>query len=166
MSADEPEPTAQTYSSTYQTKLAVHERDMYRCACCWEVFENPNQLDVDHIVPRGQGGADTMSQKISLCRRCHKAKDGRRAHAPTARFISTGDMIEKDFTWFRHLWMKQLPALTEAVVGYRVTPKFGLTDDGKAWHIPLGDLRRLDRALAKCDSVRYQQKQDHSRIDW
>lgn len=165
MSADEPSSAEQAYSRTHQTKLAVHERDMYRCACCWEVFENPNRLDVDHIVPRGRGGGDTMSQKISLCRRCHEAKDGRRDHAPTVRFVSTSDMVDKDFSWFCHLWTKQLPALTEAV-GHRTTPKFDLTEGGEAWHIPLGDLRRLDRALAECDSIRYQQKGTHRRVDW
>lgn len=165
MSADDPQPVGQRYSSTHQTKLAIHERDMYRCVCCWEVFESPNQLEVDHAVPRGQGGSDTMSQKISLCDRCHRAKHGEREHAPTIRFISAADMIEKDFTWFCHLWTKQFPALTEAV-GHRVTPKFGLADDGERWHIPLGDLRRLDRALANHDSIRYQQKEEHRRTNW
>lgn len=165
MSTDDPGPKDQAYSSTYQAKLAVHERDRYRCLNCLEMFNEANRLDIDHIVNRGKGGADAFSSKVSLCRRCHKAKHDERDHAPTVRFVSANDMIEKDFSWFCHLWTKQLPALTE-VVSHRITPKFSLVEGGEAWHIPLGDLRRLDAALAKHDGVRYERKEGDYEVNW
>jgi hypothetical protein len=62
-------------------------------------------------------------------------------------------MIDKDFRWFRHLWKEQFPALTQTVLRDSVVPKIDLSDDlsYKAWHIPIGDLRRLDEVLADMD---------------
>jgi hypothetical protein len=160
MSTNDQEPTDERYSSTYQRKLIVHERDQNTCLCCGEVFEDTSHLDVDHNVPRGRGGPNTISNKMTLCRRCHEAKHGERDHAPTVRFISTGDMIEKDFSWYRHLWTEQLPALTEVVLKDRIVPKFALSEN-EAWHIPIGDLRRLDKVLAEKDRISYAPREAH-----
>jgi hypothetical protein len=67
-------------------------------------------------------------------------------------------MIEKDFGWYCHLWTKQFPALTR-IVSHQITPKFNLGKDDEAWHIPIGDLRRLDEALAKRDDLRYEPRE-------
>jgi 5-methylcytosine-specific restriction endonuclease McrA len=32
----------------------------------------------DHIIPRAEGGADTLAQLQGLCARCHSAKRGRK----------------------------------------------------------------------------------------
>jgi len=157
MSADDNDAVDQKYSSTHQAKLAVHERDRYTCIGCRESFEDISHLDVDHVIPRGQGGSNAIRNKASECRRCHEAKHGERDHAPTVRFTSTGDMIEQDFYWFRHLWKHQFPALTELAVDYRIEPVFNIADSAayQAWHVPLGDLRRLDEVLADMDDLRY-----------
>lgn len=141
-----------------QAKLTVHKRDRYTCIACRETFDDISHLDVDHIVPRGVGGPNTFKNKATLCRRCHEAKHDERPHGPTVRFVSTGDMPDTDFTWFRQLWNEQLPALSEVALDYRIVPKFNLKEtapEDAAWHIPLGDLRRLDKALAEMDSVEY-----------
>jgi len=156
MSADN-RGTTEEYSSSYQAKLAVHERDRHTCIGCRKSFTDISHLDVDHVVPRGQGGSNSIRNKASECRRCHEAKHGERDHAPTVRFISTGDMIEEDFFWFKHLWNRQFPALTELALNYRVEPIFNIANsaDYQAWHIPLGDLRRLDEVLAEMDDIKY-----------
>lgn len=155
MSADNHN-TAERYSSTYQTKLAVHERDQCTCIGCKESFDEISSLDVDHVIPRGQGGSDTIRNKASECRRCHEAKHGERDHAPTVRFRSTKDMIKKDFRWYNHLWKHQFPVLTE-LAGHRIDLLFDIAEgaDYDAWHVPLGDLRRLDEILADMDDLTY-----------
>jgi hypothetical protein len=65
-------------------------------------------------------------------------------------------MKDKDFRWFRQLWKQQFPALTETILNEPIEPKFNLSDAPyRAWHIPLGDLRRLDEVLAKRDDLEY-----------
>ncbi len=154
MSAEDDEPSESKYSTTYQSKLAVHERDRYRCIGCRESFEDISDLDVDHIIARGIGGANTIRNKATECRRCHEAKHGEREHAPTVRFMSTGNMIDKDFRWFRHLWGQLFPAVSELALNYRIEPKFNIAG-ARAWHIPLGDLRRLDEVLTEMDGIEY-----------
>lgn len=139
----------QKHSATYQAKLAVHERDQYTCIGCRKEFEDPSGPDIDHIIGRGIGGPNTIKNKATLCRRCHEAKHGERDHAPTVRFTSTGDMVDEDFRWYRHLWKEQLPAITEIAIDHKIQPKFNLSGGPfQAWHIPLGDLRRVDELLA------------------
>lgn len=163
-SADEQEPDGSSesrlgrkYSTTYQTKVAVHERDRRTCICCRESFKDISELDVDHILAEGKGGPNTVRNKGSLCRRCHEAKHGERDHAPTIRCMSTGDMCEKDFRLYRHFWNQQLPAMSEIVLDHRVKPKFDLADEApyRAWHVPVGEVRRLDEVLADIDEVTY-----------
>lgn len=151
------------YSPTYKAKLAVHERDRFTCICCRETIEDASDLDTDHVIARGKGGPDTIRNKATMCRRCHEAKHGERDHAPTVRFVSTGDMIEKDFRWFRHFWKKQFPSLTEFALDRRIKPVFNIADDVpyEAWHIPVGELRRLDDVLADMDDVRYSGMKAH-----
>jgi len=163
MSTEDPNSSEQEYRLSYQTKLAVHERDQYMCLCCRETFVDTSELDVDHVVPSGQGGSNTTRNQVSECRRCHEAKHGERDHAPTVRFTSTGDMIQKDFRWYRHLWNEMIPALAEAAVDHRVEPVFNIADGApyQAWHIPVGDLRRIDELLAQIENVNYAPRGAH-----
>jgi hypothetical protein len=66
-------------------------------------------------------------------------------------------MINKDFVWFEHFWKRQLPALFKLALDYRVKPNCGLAESKSytAWHIPLGDIRRLDEVLADMDDLKY-----------
>jgi hypothetical protein len=77
--------------------------------------------------------------------------------------MSTGDMINKDFRWFVHLWKEIIPALTEAATGHRVEPKHRLDEESphQPWHIPLGDLRRLDEILGDMEEIDYAPKGAH-----
>lgn len=151
-----------THSSTYQRKLAVHERDRYICISCREQFSDDSHLDVDHIVPEGKGGSNSLRNKTSLCRRCHEAKHDERDHAPTIRCNSTGDMVQRDFIWFRHFWKEVFPAMSETVA-YRVEPLFNIANSRpyQAWHIPKGDLQRLDDVLSGMDNINYVSMSSH-----
>lgn len=46
------------------------ERDGFRCVKC----SIPGRLEVDHIVPKSNGGSDDLSNLQTLCRSCHIAK--------------------------------------------------------------------------------------------
>lgn len=43
-------------------------RDNYRCQRC---FENRGPLQAHHIVPKSDGGPDTLDNLVTLCRPCH-----------------------------------------------------------------------------------------------
>ena len=44
------------------------------CERCGFVPEHPSQLDIDHIVPLSEGGADDPSNYQTLCANCHRLK--------------------------------------------------------------------------------------------
>lgn len=144
------------YSTTYSAKVAVLERDRYTCISCREKFDDITHLDVDHNVPEGRGGPNTIRNKSSLCRRCHEATQAQRDHAPTIRCISTGDVCQKDFLLFKQFWTEQLPAMSDIILEHRLKPKFDLSDAPyRAWHVPAGEIRRLDEVLADIDEVTF-----------
>ncbi len=53
-------------------RKAIFLRDEHRCQYCWGPAEN-----VDHVVPRSQGGTHTWENVVASCRRCNSRKGGR-----------------------------------------------------------------------------------------
>jgi len=51
-------------------KIAVFERDGYRCVMCL----SPRNIECDHIVNRSQGGDSSMENLQTLCHTCHEKK--------------------------------------------------------------------------------------------
>ena len=68
-------------------------------------------------------------------------------------------MDEGEFIWFKHFMNEMIPALTRAVMQPQVDAYFDLGGD-HAWHIPEGDIRRLNRILAEIDDE-YRSLQAH-----
>ena len=54
-------------------KYRVLTRARGRCECCG-AHEHQRALEVDHIVPRNQGGSDVLSNLQALCFRCNAGK--------------------------------------------------------------------------------------------
>lgn len=52
-----------------QMRKKILKRDNYRCQNCCIRGSN---LDVHHIIPRDQGGLDSLQNLVTLCRKCHK----------------------------------------------------------------------------------------------
>jgi hypothetical protein len=104
---------------------------------------------VDHNVPRGVGGSDTFSNQSALCRQCHDAKHGD-GLAPTVELQSTGNMDKVEFMLFKQFFNEMLPAMARTV-DVRLIPKFRL-DKRYVWHLPEGDMRRLDTRLSDEDA--------------
>ena len=53
-------------------RLEVLERADWRCLN--PLCKSPRQLEVDHVVPRSQGGPDTPENLAPLCKICHTLK--------------------------------------------------------------------------------------------
>ncbi len=54
-------------------RYLVFKRDLYRCRICQRAGV---EIEVDHIVPLSQGGADNMDNLQTLCRDCNRGKGG------------------------------------------------------------------------------------------
>jgi 5-methylcytosine-specific restriction endonuclease McrA len=54
------------------TRRAVFARDNWTCQYCGKAAEN-----VDHVIPRSQGGGHTWENVVASCRRCNARKENR-----------------------------------------------------------------------------------------
>lgn len=57
------------------TRRAVFARDGWVCQYCGRPAEN-----VDHVVPKSQGGPHTWENVVAACRRCNSRKENRLPH--------------------------------------------------------------------------------------
>lgn len=78
-----------TWNVPAEVRLAVFERDGYRCVDCREIHPE-SQLQPDHDVELVDGGRNDPSNYVTRCTRCHQVKTtararARRANAPTNR---------------------------------------------------------------------------------
>lgn len=66
---------AERNQSTWSTACyeAVFARDGMRCRYCGD----SNDMTIDHVVPRCQGGSDSADNLVVACRRCNGRKGGR-----------------------------------------------------------------------------------------
>lgn len=55
------------------TRQNIFKRDSFRCAYCGKREE----LTLDHIVPRSQGGIDSWHNLVSACQKCNTYKGNR-----------------------------------------------------------------------------------------
>lgn len=105
----------------------VIERDRGECQnCCASVGQSG---DVHHIVPRGKGGSDKLSNLRLLCRQCHDAVHDDDAMAPTVQFRSTGQMNTDSFNIFLQFFEELPSARFDA--------------DQKAWRVPKADFDKI-----------------------
>lgn len=57
-------------------RVRVLERDGHRCTVGWLLGgECAEALDVDHLIPRAEGGADEESNLITVCHRHHPVRE-------------------------------------------------------------------------------------------
>jgi 5-methylcytosine-specific restriction endonuclease McrA len=54
----------------------VMVRDRFQCQYCGAT-PGPEQLNIDHVVPRSQGGRDCWENLVTACRSCNLRKGGR-----------------------------------------------------------------------------------------
>ena len=119
-------------------KTAVRERDNHECQNC-QSDDTEAVIDVHHIVPRGRGGSNRMSNQVVLCRRCHDAahSDG---YAPTIQSMSTGKMEPECFELFRRFWTEILPCIGD-LFGIPIEPIYDEEDN--CWRVAQSDIEIL-----------------------
>jgi hypothetical protein len=54
----------------------VFKRDRYRCCDCGAT-KDENTLEIDHIIPKSQGGKDVLDNLQTLCKTCNRSKHNR-----------------------------------------------------------------------------------------
>lgn len=57
----------------FNRKLIL-KRDLYKCAYCGYAG-TPNNMTIDHILPKCQGGRDTFENCVSACKACNGYKN-------------------------------------------------------------------------------------------
>jgi 5-methylcytosine-specific restriction endonuclease McrA len=51
-------------------------RDKNQCQYCG-VIEAPNDMTIDHVIPRSRGGGNTWSNLVTCCKKCNQKKRDR-----------------------------------------------------------------------------------------
>ena len=47
-----------------------------KCRWCELTFREGDQIEIDHITPKSEGGREELSNKIALHRHCHDQRHG------------------------------------------------------------------------------------------
>ncbi|MBD2318482.1 HNH endonuclease [Phormidium tenue] len=55
----------------------VFERNNYQCQSCHKIDLTAKNLQVDHIIPLAQGGANDLSNLQTLCAKCNREKSAK-----------------------------------------------------------------------------------------
>jgi 5-methylcytosine-specific restriction endonuclease McrA len=59
------------------TRRNIFIRDGYRCQYCWVHVPHGKGLELEHVVPRSQGGRSSWSNLVAACSKCNKQKANR-----------------------------------------------------------------------------------------
>ena len=59
----------------------LYLRDMYQCQYCGDVFDFED-LTIDHVVPRADGGKTTWENCVTACKPCNHSKGDKRNIRP------------------------------------------------------------------------------------
>ena len=68
------------------TRGNVFDRDKNHCQYCGRTFERED-LNLDHVIPRGQGGKTTWENIVCSCIKCNTKKASRLPHEAGMRLI-------------------------------------------------------------------------------
>jgi 5-methylcytosine-specific restriction endonuclease McrA len=68
------------------TRENLFERDDYRCQYCGNHFEAV-QLNMDHVIPRDQGGRTSWENIVTSCIKCNSRKANRLPHQANMHLI-------------------------------------------------------------------------------
>jgi 5-methylcytosine-specific restriction endonuclease McrA len=106
------------------TRYNIFERDRNRCQYCGHVFER-RDLNLDHVIPKDQGGHTTWTNIVCSCKQCNTHKGNRTPRQAGMRLVRR----PKKPTWN--------PFVTMTVPGppHATWRKF---IDLAYWHVELG----------------------------
>ena len=69
-----PDCSASALKDSGYNRQLILRRDDFTCQSCGNLFQ-PTQLEVHHILPKAQGGTDSIRNLITLCKPCHFHED-------------------------------------------------------------------------------------------
>lgn len=74
--ANRPTASDRGYNSRewYTLRKQALVRDAWQCQACGRLCADKREAQVDHIIPKSQGGRDELSNLQTLCIRCHGRK--------------------------------------------------------------------------------------------
>ena len=61
------------YKKMVFSRTAVFKRDQYLCCYCG-IYVSPNNITMDHIIPKSQGGRSTFLNCVAACAKCNLKK--------------------------------------------------------------------------------------------
>ena len=103
------------------SRFNVFARDKNTCQYCGRRFSR-SELNLDHVIPRSQGGLSTWTNIVCSCLRCNRVKGGRRPEEAGMRLIKKPLQPEwtpftlETFTFKRY--EEWLPFLNEVDAAY------------------------------------------------
>ena len=61
-------------------RLAIYIRDEFRCLSCNRDLRDaaPVEINLDHLIPRSEGGTNDASNLVTACKRCNSARGAKR----------------------------------------------------------------------------------------
>ena len=60
-----------------EARKFVLERNNYQCQSCHKIDLTAKSLQIDHIIPLAQGGANDLSNFQTLCAKCNREKSAK-----------------------------------------------------------------------------------------
>lgn len=98
-----PEVIVSTYDRIPNRKVVfsrrnLWKRDRFRCQYCG-VRPRQDDVTIDHVVPRSQGGKTTFTNCVLACIKCNKRKDNRtpeQAKMPLVKIVSANGKTHKE----------------------------------------------------------------------
>lgn len=84
-----------------KVKIEALVRSRRRCCVCHE-YKGVG-IEVHHIIPRSEGGEDTLENAIPLCFDCHGAAGHYNPKHPKGTKFSRKELVRHRDEWFRHV---------------------------------------------------------------
>ena len=60
-----------------EVREKIFECDNYQCQSCHKIDLVAKSLQIDHIIPLAQGGANDLSNLQTLCAKCNREKSAK-----------------------------------------------------------------------------------------
>lgn len=90
------------------TRRNVFERDKYTCQYCGKIFSrNHNGLNIEHVVPRSQGGKNTWTNLVCSCIKCNQKKANKTPREAGMKLLRKPFKPESNFNIKMKLGKKQ-----------------------------------------------------------
>jgi HNH endonuclease len=101
-------------------RARIYIRDRYRCQYCAE-HKHAQELTLDHILPRAQGGESTPQNLVTACVKCNQRKGNRTPEQARMPLLTSQNLLrlgldrvllchyaESKPEWRKYLFMEEM----------------------------------------------------------